>query len=241
MGKVIMNAVLPTETKLLCGCPIEYNEDGYRVENSGSSCPVCRKEKGAFPILNKKAVEEAVAVVLALNGKITQYTLFDRIRGEDGLYQNITQCSYPIGTEGYVSLRSGDMEDAASTADEWQEKNPETGDCRIRIETMRLKESEEEWGIPVLEIISGNIQEEQNPYYIEEIETILLALGLEEWEIIETDDVIETMESQKKVSYLPDPDIPPVIISQWWTDQIAAKHPEMIHIEEPEMEEDDDF
>jgi Asp-tRNA(Asn)/Glu-tRNA(Gln) amidotransferase B subunit len=49
------------------------------------------------------------------------------------------------------------------------------------------------------------------------------------------------MEKQKPVSYLPDPDIPPVIISQWWMDQIAAKYPDLIHIEETVTEDEDDF
>ena len=217
MGKVVFNVVLPTATKMFCGCPIPMlNEDGEYV-TAGCSCPVCRGEKGAYPILNKKAVEAAVSIVLALHGTVTQYTLFDRVKNEDGLYHIISQYSYPIGKEGYL-------------------ESP-----RIDIPVMRLKESEEEKGIPVLEVVSGEIKEEQNPYYIEEIENILLALGMEEWEIIETDDVIETMESQKTLSYLPDPDIPPVIISKWWTDQIAARYPEVIHIEEPEVEEDDDF
>lgn len=242
MGKVVFNVVLPTATKMFCGCPIPMlNEEGEYV-TAGCSCPVCRGEKGAYPILNKKAVEAAVSIVLALHGTVTQYTLFDRVKNEDGLYHLISQYSYPIGKEGYIEYNLYKEENQADleTAKITEEENVAFSN-RISIPVMRLKESEEEKGIPVFEVVSGEIKEEQNPYYIEEIENILLALGMEEWEIIETDDVIETMESQKTLSYLPDPDIPPVIISKWWTDQIAARYPEVIHIEEPEVEEDDDF
>lgn len=234
MGKVVISAVLPTNTKMFCGCKIEYDMDGYRLDNEINTCPVCRKEKGAFGILNKKVVDEAIAVVLALNGKINQYTLFDRVKNEEGLYNTISQYSYPIGKDGYIEWDEMDSENMA----EAEQNEPA---ARITITAMRMKESEEEPGIPMIEIVSGDIAEEQNPYYIEEIEKILLALGIEEWEIIETDDVIETMESQTPISYLPDPDIPPVIISQWWVDQIAAKYPDLIHIEEPEVEDEDDF
>jgi len=242
MGKVVFHVVLPTETKMFCGCPVPaMDEEGYY--QPGMDCPVCCGEKGAYPILNKTAVEEAIAVVLALNGKVTQYTLFDRVKSETGLYDMISQYSYPIGKEGYVeyALLKEVFLDSDEAAKE-DETDLEIGNHSIHhldIPVMRLKESEEEKGIPVLEIVSDPIEEEQNPYYIEAIETILTALGMEAWEIIETDDLIETMESQKPLSYLPDPDIPPVIISQWWIDQIAAKYPELIHIEEPEVEEDD--
>lgn len=240
MGKVVFHVVLPTRTKMFCGCPIVYDEEGYRMESSQHLCPVCRGEKGAYPILNKKAVEEAIAVVLALNATVTQYNLFDRARGEDGLYSVITQYSYPIGKDGYVEFECGDA-GSRETSDQNLSGSESTDQIRIGITVIRLMESEEEKGIPVLEIVSDRIEEEQNPYYIEEIEKVLLALGMEEWEIIETDDVIETMESQKALSYLPDPDLPPVIISQWWIDQIAAKYPDLIHMEEPEAEDEDDF
>ena len=176
-----------------------------------------------------------MAVVLALHGTVTQYTLFDRVKGEGGLYRGISQYSYPIGKDGYVELvligQDGSNSDGVDNS----------ASLQFQIPVMRLKEYEEEKGIPVLEIVSAPMEEEQNPYYIEAVETILSVLGMEEWEIIETDELIETIEKQTPLSYLPDPDIPPVIISQWWIDQIAAKYPDIIHLEEPETDEDDDF
>lgn len=241
MGKVVFNVVLPTLTKMFCGCPIECDEEGYRTDNEKDTCPICRGENGAYPVLNKKAVEEAIALILALNGTVTQYTLFDRVKGDSGLYDVISQYSYPIGKDGYITLEKTCLEEKMKIDEKEQEAEQENIEHRITIPVMRLKESEEEKGIPVLEIISETIEEEQNPYYIEEIEKVLTALGMEEWEIIETDDLIETMEAKRPLSYLPDPDLPPVIISQWWINQIAAKYPDLIHIEEPEIDDEDDF
>lgn len=235
MGKIVINAVLPTETKMFCGCAIAYDAEGYRLED-GESCPVCRKEEGTFPILNKTVVEKAMAVILALHGTINQYTLFDRVKSESGCYDILSQYSYPMGKDGYIEWKS--LEEKEENGTEGEASEPD----RIQILTMRLKESEEEAGIPILEITSDKIEEELlNPIYIEEVEKILLALGLEEWEIIETDELIESMEAKNPISYLPDPDLPPVIISQWWIDQIAAKYPDLIQIEEPEIEDEDDF
>ena len=239
MGKIVFNVVLPTDTKMFCGCPVpDMNEEGF-YENTGAGCPVCRGEKGAYPILNKKAVEEAIAIILSLNGTVTQYTLFDRVKGETGLYDMISQYSYPIGKEGHVEIPFKNQ--MSESWEEGEDRKPQNETMQFPIPVMRLKEAEEEKGIPVLEIVSGTIKEEQNPYYIEEIERILTALGMEVWEIIETDELIETMESKNPISYLPDPDLPPVIISQWWVNQIAAKYPDLIRIEEPEAEDEDDF
>ena len=59
--------------------------------------------------------------------------------------------------------------------------------------------------------------------------------------VVTEEPLIETMEKQKTISFLPDPDLPPVIISQWWIDQIAAEYPDLIHIEETVVEDEDDF
>lgn len=210
MEKIIINAVLPTKSKMFCSC---------LLEEENQSCPVCLGLSGAYPILNKKAVEEAIAIVLALHGTINQYTLFDRVADENGVFSLISQYSYPIGKEGHVNI---------GTEDE-----PE----QVSISLFRMKECEEEEGLPMIEIISESVKEEKALIYIEETEKVLSALGIEAWEIVEIID-LEEGASDMQVTYLPDPDIPPVIIGQWWEDQIAEKYPDLIHIERPEVEDD---
>ena len=211
MGKVIFNAILPTKTRMFCSC---------LVEDENQSCPVCQGLPGAYPVLNKKVVEDSIAVVLALHGTINQYTLFDRVKDENGVYSQISQYSYPIGQNGYLNIGT-----------EEEEK-------MIPIPYFRMKECEEEKGLPMVEIYADAVTEEDAPIYIEEIEKILSYLGFDAWEIVEIID-LEEGASDTVVTYLPDPDIPPVIIGQWWEDQIAAKYPELIHIERPEVEDDD--
>lgn len=211
MEKVIINAILPTKTRMFCSC---------LVEEENQSCPVCQGLPGAYPVLNKKAVEDSIAVVLALHGTINQYTLFDRVKDENGIYSRISQYSYPIGKDGYVNIGS-----------EEEEK-------KIAISVMRMKECEEEKGLPMLEILAEKVEEDDAPIYIEETEKILSALGFDAWEIVEIID-LEEGASDTVENYLPDPDIPPVIIGQWWEEQIAQKYPDLIHIERPEIDDDD--
>lgn len=210
MEKVIINAVLPTKTRMFCSCQTD----------SEDRCPVCLGLSGAYPILNKKVVEDSIAIVLALHGNLNQYTLFDRVTDEEGAYSLISQYSHPIGKDGYVILGTGEEEQ------------------RVSIEVFRVKESEEEKGLSMLEITADSMDEKIAPIYIEETEKILSGLGIEAWEIVEIIDKEEGA-SDMVFSYLPDPDIPPVIISQWWSDQIAEKYPDFIQIERVEVEEDD--
>lgn len=209
MGKIIFSAIVPTKTRMFCSC---------QVEDETQSCPVCQGIPGAYPVLNKKVVEDSMAVVLALHGTITQYTLFDRVKDENGVFSQISQYSYPLGKDGWILVGE-------------EEK-------RIEIPVFRMKECPEEKGLPMIEIYADQVLEEEGPIYIEEIEKILLGLGFESWEIEEIID-LEEGASDQVLTYLPDPDIPPVIIGQWWEDQVAARYPDLIHIERVEVEDDD--
>ena len=64
---------LATKTKIFCSCSTEFGG----APNS-HTCPVCTGQPGSLPVLNKQVVEYAVAVGLATNCQITQYSKFDR-------------------------------------------------------------------------------------------------------------------------------------------------------------------
>ena len=64
---------LATKTKIFCGCSTEFGG----APNT-HTCPVCTGMPGSLPVLNKKVVEYAMAVGLATNCQINQYSKFDR-------------------------------------------------------------------------------------------------------------------------------------------------------------------
>mgnify|MGYP002228784461 FL=1 len=64
---------LASATKIFCGCSTEFGG----APNT-HTCPVCTGQPGSLPVLNKQVVEYAVAVGLATNCTITQYSKFDR-------------------------------------------------------------------------------------------------------------------------------------------------------------------
>jgi len=62
------------KTKLFCSCPSDYRGK----EPNTFICPICMGMPGTLPVLNEKALEDAIMVALALNSKISERMLFFR-------------------------------------------------------------------------------------------------------------------------------------------------------------------
>ncbi len=62
------------KTKLFCGCTSDYRGK----DPNTLVCPVCLGIPGALPVLNRRAVESAVMVALALNCKLSERMFFFR-------------------------------------------------------------------------------------------------------------------------------------------------------------------
>ncbi len=65
---------LLTRTKLFCACRADY----FAAPPNSLTCPVCLGLPGALPVLNKKAVELALRVALALGAQVQRVSQFDR-------------------------------------------------------------------------------------------------------------------------------------------------------------------
>ena len=108
-------------TKIFCGCPLDYHEDGANTH----TCPVCLGLPGSLPVINRKAVEYSIKVGLALNCSIEEHTQFYR---KNYYYPDlpkgfqITQYDYPIASSGYINIEGED------------------GEARIRINRAHMEE-----------------------------------------------------------------------------------------------------
>ena len=93
---------LKTNTKIFCGCA---NEFGH--EPNSHTCPVCLGLPGTLPVVNKKALEYAVKIGLALDCKINPYVKFDR---KNYYYPDlpkgyqISQFDLPICSQGHLDI-----------------------------------------------------------------------------------------------------------------------------------------
>ena len=141
---------LATKTKIFCGCSTEFGG----APNT-HTCPVCTGMPGSLPILNRQVVEYAMAVGLALNCKIHQYSKFDRknyFYPDNPQNYQISQLYLPICYEGFVEIETA------------------AGAKRIGIHEIHMEEDagklvHDEWndcslvdynrsGVPLIEIVS---------------------------------------------------------------------------------------
>lgn len=97
---------LCTATKMFCGCALEYG-----AQPNSRVCPVCSGMPGVLPVMNKRAVEFAVLVGLALNCEIAGHTKWDR---KNYYYPDlprnyqISQYDLPLSSGGYIEIAAGD-------------------------------------------------------------------------------------------------------------------------------------
>jgi len=97
-----IHAELKTNTKMFCSCKNDPDEKNPNV----NICPVCMAHPGALPVINKKAIENVIKVGLAIDGKIADFTEFDR---KNYFYPDIpkgyqiSQYKYPIVSGGHLA------------------------------------------------------------------------------------------------------------------------------------------
>ncbi len=98
---------LDTKSKLFCSCPAS----GSDVPNS-RTCDVCVGFPGSKPVVNKKAVEHALKLCLALNCNISPELIFSRkvyFYPDMGKNYQITQYELPLGTNGKLKISNKEI------------------------------------------------------------------------------------------------------------------------------------
>lgn len=103
-----IHAELMTESKMFCGCRVV---DSVTAPPNTAVCPVCLGMPGMLPVINKRAVEFALRVALALNCTINRDNIFAR---KNYFYPDlpksyqISQYEQPIGVQGWLDVELED-------------------------------------------------------------------------------------------------------------------------------------
>lgn len=95
---------LNTKSKLFCGCSTSEGEPNTRC------CDICTGMPGSKPVLNKKAVEYALKLCLALGCRIAPELIFSRktyFYPDMGKNYQITQYELPLGANGFLEIGGG--------------------------------------------------------------------------------------------------------------------------------------
>ena len=166
---------LSTKTKIFCGCSTVFGA----LPNT-HTCPVCLGMPGTLPVLNKKVVESAMAVGLALNCKINQYCKFDRknyFYPDNPQNYQISQLYLPICVNGHVEIEvDGNKRDIGIHEIHMEEDagkliHDEEEDCSL-VDYNRA-------GVPLIEIVSEPDMRsaEEVMAYLEKLRTTIQYLG----------------------------------------------------------------
>ena len=143
---------LMTTTKMFCRCP---TIDVTVASPNTAVCPVCTGQPGVLPVINKRAVEFAIMVGLALNCEIQPISIFAR---KNYFYPDlakgyqISQYEYPLATNGWldIELEDGSVERIGIRRAHLEEdtaKNTHLGDGSSLVDFNRA-------GVPLLEIVT---------------------------------------------------------------------------------------
>jgi aspartyl-tRNA(Asn)/glutamyl-tRNA(Gln) amidotransferase subunit B len=147
-----IHAELQTNSKIFCGCSAAY---ATAPEPNTLICPVCTGLPGAMPVLNARAVDQAILVGLALNCTINPLNTFAR---KNYFYPDlpkgyqISQYELPLASHGWLEI----LEDS------------EGGPVRVGVTRAHLEEDTAKLfheadhalvdfnraGVPLLEIVS---------------------------------------------------------------------------------------
>lgn len=145
-----------TATKMFCGCRLSFGEDKNKF-----TCPVCLGHPGSLPVTNRKAVEYAVKIALALNCRINKYTIFHRknyFYPDMAKNYQISQYNIPLSEGGYLDIDMGDYTRRVGITRVHMEED--TGKLIHTGTTGRISESEasivdyNRSGTPLIEIVT---------------------------------------------------------------------------------------
>ncbi len=171
-----VHAQLLTRSKLFCGCSTTFGE-----EPNANVCPVCSGQPGVLPVLNRRAVEYACKMALAVDCTVNPFSIFAR---KNYFYPDlpkgyqISQYELPLAEHGKLEITVNGkaktvrilrihMEDDAGKNIHSQVKN---------VSFVDLNRS----GVPLIEIVSQPDMRspEEAVAYLKALRSILVYLGI---------------------------------------------------------------
>ncbi|MGD8602987.1 MAG: Asp-tRNA(Asn)/Glu-tRNA(Gln) amidotransferase subunit GatB [Anaerolineales bacterium] len=99
-----VHAELLTQSKMFCGCPVV---DSTMADPNTAVCEICTGMPGTLPVINRRAVEYAIRVALALDCSVAPQSVFAR---KNYFYPDlpkgfqISQYEMPLAVNGFLMI-----------------------------------------------------------------------------------------------------------------------------------------
>ncbi len=174
---------LATASKMFCGCAARW----FGAAPNTLTCPVCLGLPGALPVPNRRAIELAMKVGLALRCEVPAHTKFDR---KNYLYPDlpkgyqISQYDLPLSSRGWIEI----------AGDDGEPKRVRVTRAHLEEDTGQLQHDERgtlvdfnRAGVPLLEIVSEpDISSAREALrYLEALREIVIFAGVSEFRLEE--------------------------------------------------------
>jgi aspartyl-tRNA(Asn)/glutamyl-tRNA(Gln) amidotransferase subunit B len=171
-----VHAELLTESKMFCNCAVV---DSTQAEPNLYVCPVCAGMPGVLPVINRKAIEYAIMVGLALHCEVNEFSQFAR---KSYFYPDlpkgyqISQYEHPLSSNGWLEIElEGGSKRIGVTRAHMEE---DTGKL-FHVDGHSLVDLNRA-GVPLLEIVSEPDMHsiEEIEAYVRKVRAILVYLGV---------------------------------------------------------------
>ena len=179
---------LNTASKMFCGCPTEFG-----AEPNTQVCTTCLGLPGAMPVVNRRAVESAIRIGLALNCEIAEWCRFAR---KNYFYPDMpknfqtSQYDEPICFEGWMDVEVGDGETFRVEIERAHMEEDTGKSLHVGGATGRIHGADHSLvdynraGIPLIEIVTkpivgaGAKAPEVARAYVAQLRDLIVALGV---------------------------------------------------------------
>lgn len=165
-----IHAELNTKTKMFCNSKNDPDEFRPNV----NICPVCMGHPGTLPTINMEAISHMIKIGLAVNGKIANFTEFDR---KNYFYPDIPK-GYQISQFKYPIVSDGELAGVKLTRIHLEE---DTGTSKHDQGNYSLIDYNRA-GIPLMELVTEPVIHSavQASKFARELQTLLRFLGVAE-------------------------------------------------------------
>lgn len=171
-----VHAQLSTQSKLFCSCSTRFG-----AEPNSQVCPICTGQPGVLPVINKKAIEYALRLALALSCKINLLSVMARKHYfYPDLPKNyqISQYELPLAEGGEVAIELNGLKKTIGLTRIHLEE-----DAGKLVHDEKLPYSYVDFnrtGVPLLEIVSKPeiTSPEQAVAYLKTLRSIVRYLGI---------------------------------------------------------------
>lgn len=162
-----VHAELKTRTKMFCDSKNDPDETRPNV----NICPVCLAHPGTLPVVNHEAVKHVLKMGAALNGRLADYTEFDR---KNYFYPDLPK-GYQISQYQYPLISGGTLNNVAITRIHLEEdtaRSQHGGEGTSLVDFNRS-------GIPLMELVTEPVIHDAKTAsaFAQELQLLLRYLG----------------------------------------------------------------